>query len=136
MGFEKFGYVSFTSQTKVAGFVDNLEKGKLTGNKCRKCGAAYFPPRADCFRCLGKEFDWFEISGTGKVIGFTRANYAPTGFESDVPYTLALVEFNGVKVFGRISKEIKETDVKVGMELRPSVVELPNGQLVYEFVKS
>ena len=48
MGFEKFGRKSFTAMTKTAKFVDFLAEGKIEGTGCKKCGAKFFPPRADC----------------------------------------------------------------------------------------
>ncbi|HZK18460.1 MAG TPA: Zn-ribbon domain-containing OB-fold protein [Clostridia bacterium] len=135
MGFERFGYVSFTSQSKVNGFIDKLEEGKLVGSKCKRCGSIYFPPRADCANCLGNEMDWHEINGDGKIVSFTKLSYAPVGFEDKLPYILALVEFGGVKAFGHLSKEINESEIEVGMSVKPSIVNLPDGQLCYEFVK-
>ncbi|MCL2336458.1 MAG: Zn-ribbon domain-containing OB-fold protein [Firmicutes bacterium] len=135
MGFEKFGRRSFTSQTKVAPFVDYLEKGELRGTRCKSCGKQYFPPRADCAACLSNEMEWYKIEGPGTLISFTRAGFAPTGFEEDVPYTLALVDFNGTKVFGRLEKDIPEAEVSVGMQLKVTPCTLSNGQLSYEFVK-
>ena len=136
MGFEKFGRVSFTSQTKVAPFVDYLEKGKVVASHCAQCGTRYFPPRADCYVCLSDNLEFEEISGTGSLVSFTTANYAPTGFEEDVPYTLALVDFNGVKVFGRMSKDVPVEELAVGMAVRPVTVQLSGGQVSYEFTKA
>jgi len=137
MGFEKFGTVSFTSQTKASPFVDYLEKGILAGTKCKDCGTFYFPPRSDCYKCLSSKVEWSEVKGKGKLVSYSTLTYAPTGFEADLPYTIALVEFeSGVKVFGRLSKELKEGEVAVGMEVKTSVVKLPNDRVSYEFKKA
>jgi len=45
-----FGKVSFVSYTKVADFAVKLKEGHISGSKCRACGFATFPPRADCSR--------------------------------------------------------------------------------------
>lgn len=135
MGFEKFGRKSFTSQTKVDVFVEYLENGELRGTKCKACGKTYFPPRADCPNCLGNDMEWIQIEGTGSLISYTCANYAPTGFEADVPYTLALVDFNGIKVFGRLSNTISERELSPGMSLKALIFQLPDERLTYEFVK-
>ena len=58
MGFEKFGQISFTSQTKAGEFVEYLEKGELRGTKCRSCGRVFFPPRADCSFCLSDDMEF------------------------------------------------------------------------------
>jgi len=137
MGFEQFGVVSFTSQAKVSPFIEYLEKGLLAETRCRSCGAFYFPPRADCCRCLSSEMEWTEITGPGRLISFSKLIYAPTGFEADLPYTIALVEFpNQAKVFGRLSKEMKEQEIEIGMKLKYEVVKLPNSRLLYEFKKA
>ncbi|MDH4137829.1 MAG: zinc ribbon domain-containing protein, partial [Anaerolineae bacterium] len=79
MGFERFGTVSFTAQTKVDKFVDLLDEGKVAGTKCKSCEKTYFPPRADCSNCLSSDMEWFEISGPGKLVSFSTLIYAPTG---------------------------------------------------------
>lgn len=136
MGFERFGAISFTSQAKTAPFVDFLDKGFLMGTTCKRCGATYFPPRMDCCRCLSKEMDWTEVKGKGRLISYSTLMYAPTGFEADLPYTIALVEFeNGMKVFGRLSKGIEKDEIAIGMELTYRVVKLPGDRLSYEFTK-
>lgn len=136
MGFERFGRKSFTSQTKVEPFIEYLEKGELRGTKCRSCQKEFFPPRADCTGCLGSDMDWFKIEGAGSLISFTRAGFAPTGFEADVPYTLALVDFNGSKVFGRLSRSVPEEELSIGMSLQIEVRTLSEGQLIYEFTQN
>jgi hypothetical protein len=81
--------------------------------------------------------EWSEIKGKGKLVSYSTLTYAPTGFEADLPYTIALVEFdNGVKVFGRLSKELNQDEIAVGMEMKSSVVKLPNNRLSYEFKKA
>ena len=134
MGFERFGRVSFTSASKVDHFVDLLDQGKVSGTRCRKCGKSFFPPRADCFNCFSAEMEWFEITGMGQLISYSTLIYAPTGFEQDLPYTIALVQFsNDLKLFGRLSQEIKAGKMKIGMKLKATPIKLPNGRVSYEF---
>lgn len=133
--FAKFGTVSFTSTTKVNDFVDSLEKGKIMGTRCLKCGRSYFPPRADCSECLSSTIDWFEITGPGKLLTWSLMQFGPVGFEDDLPYSIAVVEFDEVKVFGRLAPDLSEDEVQVGMAMDVQANELPNGQLNYVFVK-
>lgn len=136
MGFENFGTVSFTTEAKAANFITHLEAGKVMATRCRECGASYFPPKADCPRCLSSEVDWFEVKGKGKLVTYTIVNYGPTGFENDVPYTLALGEFDGgIQILARLSRDITEKDIKVGMSLVVSPVKLPYNRIAYEFKK-
>jgi uncharacterized OB-fold protein len=135
MSFEKFGVVSFTAETKASDFVSYLEKGQVMATRCRKCGTNYFPPRLECSKCLSSDVEWFEIKGNGKLVTYTVVNYGPTGFENDAPYTLAIADFDGVRVFGRLSKGIKESDIKPGMSLKVLPVRLPGDRIGYEFQK-
>lgn len=133
--FRKFGTVSFTAITKTNDFIDYLEKGKVMGTKCKDCGAVYFPPRSDCFKCLDSNMEWFEVSGAGKLLSFSELKYGPVGFENDLPYTIALLDYGDYKVFGRIAKDVPYEELVVGMELKTEPTAMPNGQLSYVFKK-
>jgi uncharacterized OB-fold protein len=134
--FSKFGTVSFTSITKTNDFVSYLEQGKVMGTKCKGCGLKFFPPRADCYQCLSSEMEWFEVSGKGQLITYSKLQYGPVGFEGDLPYAIALADFGDYKVFGRMAGDIPEKEIKVGMVVRAVVNDLPNGQLNYVFEKA
>lgn len=136
MGFENFGTVSFTAEAKASDFMTHLEAGKIMATRCRQCGLSYFPPKADCPRCLSSDVDWFEIKGKGKLNTYTIVNYGPTGFENDAPYILALGEFDGgIQILARLSRDIEQKDIKVGMSLVASPVKLPDDRIAYEFKK-
>ena len=80
--------------------------------------------------------EWFEVSGSGSLVTFSRLQYAPAGFEEDAPYYIAVVEFGDYKVFGRISKDVSEDAISVGMAMKAAVDKFPNGQLTYVFQKA
>ncbi len=48
-------------------FYENLEKGKITGKKCTKCGAVEFPPVYACNSCGCWDMEWVEISGNARL---------------------------------------------------------------------
>ena len=134
--FKKFGTVSFTSLTKTNDFIDFLEKGQIAGTRCKGCGRIFFPPRADCFQCLGSDMEWHEVAGSGKLVSFSKLEYGPAGFQEDVPYSIALLDYGDFKVFGRIGREVPEAEIAVGMPMKTIANRLPNGQLNYVFVKA
>jgi uncharacterized OB-fold protein len=134
--FKKFGTVSFTSITKTNDFIDYLEKGTVTGTRCKVCGLVFFPPRSDCYQCLSNNMDWFDVSGTGNLVTYSKLEYAPIGFQEDVPYCIALLDYGDYKVFGRIDRNLPEQDIKVGMAMKTVANTLPNGQLNYVFQKA
>jgi uncharacterized OB-fold protein len=134
--FQKFGTVSFTAITKVNDFVDYLAQGKVMGTRCKPCGTIHFPPVADCAECLSSDVEWFEVKGTGKLVSFSKLMYGPVGFEDDLPYSIALLDYGDYKVFGRIDKSIPDDELSVGMPMQTEPVTLSNGQLSYVFTKA
>ena len=133
--FKKFGTVSFTSISKVNDFVNYLEDGKVMYTRCKDCGLAFFPPRADCYQCLTSNMEWLEVSGKGKLLTYSKLEYAPVGFGDDLPYSIALLDYGKYKVFGRIARDIPDEEIEVGMDMKTEVNTLPNGQLNYVFKK-
>ncbi len=133
--FKIFGTVSFTSITKTNDFIGYLENGKVMGTQCKDCSTIFFPPRADCHQGLSSDMEWFEVSGKGKLITYSKLEYAPVGFEDDVPYYIALLDYGNYKIFGRISSDLPEEEIKVGMEMKTAANKLSNEQLNYVFQK-
>lgn len=134
--FSKFGTVSFASITKVNDFIDYLEQGKVMGTRCKDCSLLFFPPRAQCHRCLTSNMEWFEVTGTGKLVSYSKLKYAPVGFDEDLPYAIALLDYGEYKVFGRLAGDVPEEEITIGMEMKTVVNDLPNGQLNYVFQKA
>ncbi len=131
--FEKFGTVSFTSTTRVNDFIDHLENGKVMHSRCKTCGAKFFPPRADCAVCLESDMEMLEVSGTGTLVSYSQLQYAPAGFEADVPYSIAMLNYGDYQVFGRLADDLDLADIKIGMPMVTVVNKLPGGQLNYVF---
>ena len=131
--FKQFGTVSFTEISKVNDFIDHLHDGRIMGTRCNDCDQSFFPPRADCHKCLTSNMSWFEVSGTGTLVTFSRLAFAPLRFKEDLPYTIALVDFDGLQVFGRIAHSVEANQLKAGMPLRCEANSLPNGQINYVF---
>jgi len=134
--FSKFGTVSFTSTTKVNDFIGYLEQGKVMGTRCVDCGRMFFPPRADCHQCMASNMEWFEVTGTGTLVTYSKLEYAPVGFGEDLPYAIAVADYGDYKIFGRIAGNVPEEEIQVGMAVKTVVNELPNGQLNYVFQKA
>jgi len=137
MSFDSFGTVSFTSEAKTEEFVTYLEQGKVMTTRCKKCGTQYFPPKMDCPKCLLSDVEWVKIDNEGKLVTYTVVHYGPSGFEDEAPYTLAIGDFgDGLRIFGRLNKDIEESDIKPGMGLKMVPVKLPEDRITYEFQKA
>jgi uncharacterized protein len=134
MSFDRFGIVSHTQESKAGEFVKYLEQGKVMATRCKGCGTGYFPPQVDCPKCVKSDVEWSEVSGTGKLLTYSVINYGPQGFEDKSPYTLGVGDFGGgLKVFGMLSRDIKTSEVEVGMSLKVVPVKLPGDRYAFEF---
>ncbi len=132
--FKKFGTVSFTSISKINNFVDGLEEGKVMATKCPECNISYFPPRVDCNKCLTSNNEWFDASEkVGKLATFSKMKYGPVGFEDDLPYTIAVLDFGDFKMFGRIDNEVPDDSIKIGMDMKVHANNLQDDQKNFVF---
>jgi uncharacterized OB-fold protein len=76
---------------------------------------------------------WFEVTGCGRLLTFSKLAYAPVGFEHDVPYIIAVLDYGAFKIFGRIASHVLEEGLRVGMQMKTVVDQLPNDRLNYVF---
>jgi uncharacterized OB-fold protein len=105
-----------------------LQQDRLLGLKCRSCGAVMVPPAMVCRQCSGTDLEVTEIKGNGKIRTFTTVYVAAEGRESEVPYTIVLVEMEeGPWVMGNLdgtdpkeaSMELIGKKVKMGHKVFP-----------------
>jgi uncharacterized OB-fold protein len=80
--------------------------------------------------------EWFEVTGSGTLVSFSKLEYGPAGFQEDVPYSIALLDYGTFKIFGRIGQDVPAAEISVGMPMKTIVNRLPSGQLNYVFVKA
>ena len=131
-----FGTVSITRETKASDFVRHLEHGTIMGTKCKGCMTVHFPPKMDCPKCRSSDTEWVRIEGSGRLATYTMVNFGPSGFENDTPYILAVLEFaDGLKMLGRLSKDVDESEIGIGMELKVVPIRLSEERITYEFQK-
>jgi len=90
----------------------------LVGNKCKKCKKIYFPPRNICPDCFGTEFEDFDVKNEGKIVTYTILHVAQEGFESQVPYPIAIIELvEGPRITAQIV-DCKPEDVEIGKNVK------------------
>jgi hypothetical protein len=134
--FERFGRVSYTPFTKIADFVKYLEAGKLIGTKCKRCKTLYFPPKADCSKCMRNDLEWVTISNKCKLLSYTTIRTAPAGFEKYAPYIIGIAELESNEKILAWLEEIKEEDLTIGMDLELTIQKLPENKVIYKLRKS
>lgn len=107
--------------TPVSGpFWNGLRQGKVLIQRCDDCDAWVFYPRSRCSSCLSQRLRWHEVSGFGTLYTFTIARQ-PTAphFADDTPQFIAVVELDeGVRLTTNLVK-VEESDIRVGMRVRP-----------------
>jgi uncharacterized OB-fold protein len=87
----------------------------LVGEVCPHCDAKIFPPRDVCPECHHEAKEPFAFSGKGEVYSFTTIYEAPSGFDSNAPYTVALVKLNeGPMVTAQLT-DVDASQLQIGM---------------------
>ncbi len=72
-----------------------LAEGKLIGSVCSGCGHRYASPHVYCSSC-GSRTEWFDLPGEGKIHCHSVSKYGGGKFSKQAPFSLILVEFEGV----------------------------------------
>ncbi|MCL4466278.1 MAG: Zn-ribbon domain-containing OB-fold protein [Chloroflexi bacterium] len=103
-------------------FFAGLAKGKLRGSRCAKCKYTYATPRGHCMQCGGPT-EWVELPLQGRIHTYTTCYYGSESFLKETPYTLILVEFDGVDtLFMSRLAGLAPEDVRVGLPVRAQFV--------------
>lgn len=115
-------------------FWDGLRQGKILATRCGKCGTLYFPPFADCPKCLASNVEWIELSGEATVETFTYVTIRPATFQQRQPYIVAIGKLReGVKVLAWLTG-VSPEEAKIGMKVRLVAKVDVDGRPLYEFV--
>ncbi|MEM3731174.1 MAG: Zn-ribbon domain-containing OB-fold protein [Candidatus Bathyarchaeia archaeon] len=125
---EKIEYPTIKSRTltlshgipisKTKTFWEGLKEGKVYATKCRKCGEVYYPPQADCPKCLTSQMEWTQLS-EGNLETFTTVYLKPQGFDHyKQDFTIAIVKTSeGAKVMGLLENMNLEK-IEIGARLK------------------
>ncbi len=99
-------------------FFAGLAQKKLLGSHCPACERTYATPRSHCMDCGGAT-DWVELPRNGRVHTFTTCHFGGEAFLKETPFTLILVEFDGVDTLF-LSRLIgaEPHEVAIGMPVR------------------
>ncbi len=113
------------------------QRYSLVGEVCPDCHQAIFPPRDVCPHCSEPAGPAHVMSGRGEVFSFTKMYNVPEGFESQRPYTVALVKLDeGPMVTAQLT-DMNDEEVNIGMRVemvtRKLRAEGDDGQIVYGY---
>jgi hypothetical protein len=122
-------------QTQIAPFFRHLKEGRLTTTRCSSCGALHWQPRIVCPACNGNTLSWVDLPAEGRLFAHTAVFAgAPLGMEKDVPFVVAVVEFDGVpfKIVARID-DARHEDLHIGDPVVLKPIPLPDGRVWFRF---
>ncbi len=98
------------------GLFDDVDGGRLIGNKCLSCGRIYFPQASFCFECFSRNMEKVPLSRRGKLYSYTTGHMASTRLQP--PYTIGLVDLpEGIRVFAPL-KCTADRPLHIGMEMK------------------
>lgn len=107
-------------------FFVGLTKGKLLGSRCSACGGTYATPRSHCMGC-GAPTVWHALPLHGRVHTFTTCHYGGERFLKDTPFTLILVEFDGIDtLFLSRLKGVPPDAVRIGLPVVARFAKTPS----------
>src|SRR5262249_49419983 len=99
-------------------FFHGLQKRKLLGSLCTKCSYRYATPRVHCMYCSSKT-EWFELPREGRVHSWTVCYFAAQEFLKEVPFTLALIDFDKADtLFLSRLVGVERADMRIGMKVK------------------
>jgi hypothetical protein len=93
------------------------QRYNLVGSSCPACKSRYFPPREVCPACGGEIGTPFQFSGRGQVYSFTTIYEAPSGFDEEAPYTVALVQLEEGPLVTAQLTDLGEDKPEIGMRV-------------------
>jgi uncharacterized OB-fold protein len=119
---------------KVKPFFDGLQEGRVMATRCAKCGAKYFPPRADCAACRSSELEYFELSTEAVLMAYTVIEVKPYSFSGYGDYAVAIGRLpEGLNVVAWL-KGVDKDKISVGMKLNLRVARRElDGVCTYNF---
>ncbi|HEX9874652.1 MAG TPA: Zn-ribbon domain-containing OB-fold protein [Deferrimonas sp.] len=99
-------------------FFAGLANRKLLGSHCGACSITYATPRGHCMECGGAT-EWVELPQSGRVHTYTTCHFGGEAFLKETPFTLVLVEFDGVDtLFLSRLLGAEAAEVSIGMPVR------------------
>lgn len=84
-------------------FWDALTEGRLITTRGKTSGRLTFPPKPFCPYDWGREVEWVELCGRGKLYSQTVIHAAPAVFAREAPIRNGIVDLDeGLRVAARI----------------------------------
>lgn len=86
-------------KTIAKNWYQNLDQGKITGQKCNNCGTYNFPPITACKNCRSRDLKEVEMSGEGQLIMFSSTMLPAAKFSEEQKSAYGIVKLKEGPVF-------------------------------------
>ncbi len=86
-------------KTIAKNWYQNLDQGKIMGQKCNNCGTYNFPPITACKNCRSRDLEDVEMSGKGQLIMFSSTMLPAAKFSEEEKASYGLVKLKEGPVF-------------------------------------
>jgi len=108
----------WTASGAQAAFLDEIQTGRLTGQRCPSCKKVYCPPSGNCARCGVATTETVDVSDKGTVITFCIVRVPSENIELKLPYCAANILLDGSDLpFISLMQECEVADVRIGMRV-------------------
>ena len=102
---------------------DGAREGRLMLPWCEACGQPHFHPRVLCPHCGGARLAWRPASGRGRLHTYVINHKPAPGFESRVPYVIAVIELEeGPRLLANLLTEAPPTPEALEIDMPVEVV--------------
>lgn len=86
-------------KTIAKNWYQNLNEGKITGQKCKNCGTYNFPPITACKNCRRRDLEVVEMSGEGQLIMLSSTMLPAAKFSEEEKASYGIVKLKEGPVF-------------------------------------
>ncbi len=112
-----------------------VQRYRLIGSICNKCGRRYYPKRKICGVCGSRDLTDIELPRRGRLLTYTIIRVPPTKYKNYAPYAVGIIELSdGTKVLAQLT-DVDLNEIKIGMELEATLRKLyeygKEGQIIY-----
>jgi uncharacterized OB-fold protein len=109
---------TYTPGAAAQKFLRGLQRGKIMGQACDRCGRVYVPPRGACARCGVPTSKQVEVSDKGTVVIFSVVRVPSAAIQVELPYVAAHVLLDGADIaFQTLIQECQFDQVRMGMRV-------------------
>lgn len=121
--------------SRIQRFFEGLKEGKIYITQCNICGNRFFPPRADCPKCLNPNLNWIQLDPEGELLTYTVIYVKPQSFAHYKDYVVGIAQLKeGIRVLAWVNIDDPKK-IKPNMKVHLTATSRePEGYITYELL--